>query len=298
MQNWGYVFVLAGAALWGLIGIFVEGLYELGFSSMQIVAVRLLSATIFLIVYLWLARPTAFRVRLRDWPIFVGSGILSIVFFNFCYFLAIRETSLSVAAILLYTGPAFVTVMSRIFFKEGLTPRKILSLILTFVGCMMVVEYLPRSGDGVSWFGFWVGIGSGLGYALYSIFGKVALRRYDTYTVTLYTFITASLFLIPAGGLWQSAHLFQSGKAWLLIGGLGLVPTVLAYLLYTYGLQKVESSRAAIAATIEPVVATLIGVSLFKEVLSIWQLFGVILVLLAVITVQESDKKSAVNVNS
>ncbi len=88
-----------------------------------------------------------FVIRLKDLWCFLGTGICSIVFFNFCYFKAITMTSLSVAAILLYTAPAIVMVLSYFLFKEKLTKRKLLALAMTFAGCVLVTGILTEKGS-------------------------------------------------------------------------------------------------------------------------------------------------------
>lgn len=234
----------------------------------------------------------ALKVKGSDSKYFIGTGIFSIVFFNWCLFHAIQETSISIASILLYTAPAFVTIFSRILFKESLTPRKVLALITTFIGCPFVIGILPNSNDSISLYGFILGLGSGLFYALYSIFGKFALVKYDSLTVTVYTFVFAAIAVTPLSGLWMVLHLFTTLEVWLNIIGLGFLSTMLAFTFYTKGLNAVESSRASIIATVEPVVASLLGFLIFNEKLSIWQYFGILLVIFAVIIVQESTKKS------
>lgn len=288
MQKWAYICIATGAALWGIISIFVQFLSASGFTPLQIVTIRVLSSALLLLGYLAWKDAALLKIKLADSTYFVGTGIFSIVFFNWCYFTAIQETSVSVAAVLLYTGPAFVTILSRFLFKEWLTWRKIGALLVTFAGCAFVVGLLPSFGSSVSLFGLLVGIGAGFGYALYSIFGKFALQKYDSLTVTAYTFFVASIGILPLSGLWNAWHMFASPPVVFYSLGLGLFPTVLAYLLYTFGLSHVESSRASITATVEPIVATLVGTMFFGEILTSWQLIGILLVLVAVTLVQES----------
>ncbi|MFT9846976.1 DMT family transporter [Aneurinibacillus sp. REN35] len=295
MQKWAYICIATGAALWGIISVFVQFLSASGFTPLQIVAIRVLSSALLLLGYLAWKDAALLRIKLADIKYFVGTGIFSIVFFNWCYFTAIQETSVSVAAVLLYTGPAFVTILSRFLFKEWLTWRKVIALLVTFAGCAFVVGLLPTFGSTVSLFGLLVGIGAGFGYALYSIFGKFALRKYDSLTVTAYTFFVASIGILPLSGLWNSWHLFANPDVAFYSLGLGLFPTVLAYLLYTFGLSHVESSRASITATVEPIVATLTGTLFFGEILTFWQTIGILLVIVAVTLVQESKKENPRN---
>ncbi|MFS0865022.1 DMT family transporter [Fredinandcohnia sp. 179-A 10B2 NHS] len=283
--------IAAGASLWGIIGLFVSNLYVLGFSPLQVVAARAIIATIFLVSYTLFRNRNAFKIRLADSKYFVGTGIISIVLFNWCMFMAIEETSISVSAILLYTAPAFVTIFARILFKEKLTLRKMIALFVTFVGCAFVIGVFPNFTGSISLFGLVVGVGSGFFYALYSIFGKFALAKYDSLTVTVYTFIFAAVAVTPFSGLWEVIHLFTNFKTWLFVVGLGFLSTMMAFILYTKGLQHIESSRASIIATIEPVVAALIGFFVFQEKLNLWQYTGIIMVIAAVIIVQETREK-------
>lgn len=287
-----YIYVILGASLWGIIGIFVNDLSASGFSSLEIVTLRVITAALILVVYLLLINPKLLVIKLKDFPLFVGTGILSIVFFNWCYFTAIQEVSLSIAVMLLYTGPAFVVLLSRIFFKEPLNRKKIIALCLTLTGCILVVRLYPFSDLTISVFGILIGLGSGLGYALYSIFGKVALKRYSSLTIITYTFVFASVALFPVSGFSMDMALLASGDTWWSIIGLGLLPTALAYLLYTKGLSMIESGRASITATVEPLVATAIGVYLYNEVLTSPQLFGFLFIIGAVVLIQWKRKKA------
>lgn len=290
-----YLLVICSAILWGLIGLFVQSLSTLGLSAMDIVAVRVFSAFIMMFLYCLIFDRSLLKINLRDCVYFIGTGICSIVFFNWCYFTAMNELSISIAVILLYTAPAFVTILSAIFLKEKLHNIKVIALILTLLGCVLVTGYSPANGASISFYGFIVGLGSGIGYALYSIFGKLALRKYSTITITTYTFLFASISLLPTViDIGNGSIDFQQMKIWWLIIGLGFFPTVLAYFFYTKGLAKIESSKAAIIATIEPIVATTVGVFVYNERLTVLQITGCVVILIAVILVQTNKKKQQV----
>ncbi|MCQ6268073.1 DMT family transporter [Fictibacillus sp. WQ 8-8] len=294
-MKWPYIWIASGAALWGTIGIFIKELSSLGFTPIQIVVLRALGAAIAFIIITLFTDRSLLRIKLRDTHYFIGTGLLSIAFFNWCYFKAMEEMSLSVAAVLLYTAPAFVLILSRIFFNDLITGKKLTALGVTFLGCLFVVGYMPSAKAGITLSGLLTGLGAGLGYSLYSIFGKAASAKYHTLTITTFTFIFAGLALFPVSGLATSIHLLENGKVFLYISGLGIIPTVFAYILYTVGLRQVEPSRAAIVSTIEPVVATLTGFFLFKEELTLLQTIGILLVISAAVLVQ--DKKTSASLH-
>jgi drug/metabolite transporter, DME family len=290
-----YLMIAAGASLWGIIALFVKGLGEFGFSSMEIVAIRVIIAAIFLLLIGMIRFPNQMKLKeVKDIRFFIGTGIFSIVFFNFCYFTTISQMNISIAVILLYTSPAFVTILSFIFLKESLNAKKILAVLGTIAGCVLIAG-VSSGESNITLIGIITGLCSGLGYALYTIFGKFALEKYQPFTITFYTFLVAAITLIPVTQLWKKIDILLNMNVLLYGIGLGLFPTVIAFFLYTWGLEKTEGSKAAIIATIEPVVATLLGVFLFGERLGPIQILGALLILSSVIFVNVSFRKKHIN---
>jgi drug/metabolite transporter (DMT)-like permease len=274
-----FLILLAGV-LWGSMGLFVRKLNSLGLASMDIVALRAIVTAIALLLYLSLFQRSLLKIRIRDIWCFLGTGICSIVFFNVCYFKAITLTSLSMAAVLLYTAPAIVRVLSYFLFGESMTKRKILALLMTLCGCTLVTGVVGNSADFSAW-GVLAGLGAGFGYALYSIFSRYALERgYHSLTITFYTFSIAavvSLFLCNAGK--TAAVACTSGSMLIFCCAFGVLCTVVPYLTYTIGLKYVENSKASILASVEPVTASILGVCFFGEALSFSEFVGILLVL-------------------
>lgn len=288
-----YLFAILGAALWGITGLFVQNLYAYGFSAWDVVAIRSVFTVLLLLAYVLIFKRDALYIRLKHIPLFIGSGVVSFVFFNWCFFTVMDQANISLAVVLLYTGPLFVTLLSRFLFKELLTPRKTSAIIVTLAGCGFVVGLFPSIDSVLTASTLLIGLGSGFFYALYSIFAKISSRHYHTITITTYSFICATLFMVSSSQITQKAELFLNSSILLNSLGLALFPTVLAYLLYTKGLSQIESSRASILSTIEPVVAIGIGFFFFQDVLSLWQWFGVSLVILSIILAAESPSKQA-----
>ncbi len=277
-------FIILAGMLWGIIGIFIRRLEELGIHSMEIVTVRLIFTAAVMLVFLGVYDRKLLKIRLRDSWCFLGTGVCSIVFFNYCYFKTITLTSLSIAAILLYTAPMIVMLLSVLLFKEKLTKVKFIAMILAFGGCCLVTGIFQGSAN-ISLPGLLTGLGAGLGYALYSIFGRFALNKgYHPLTIMAYTFLFGSIGAAPITNLKQLGTIITHNA------GLSLyllffttISTILPYLFYTVGLSYVENSRASIMASIEPVVATCIGVLVFQERLSLTGLLGISMVVGAII---------------
>lgn len=286
-----FLYVAIGASLWGIIGFFVKELSLAGFTSLQIVFLRAISAFLLFLAWIVIKNPALLKIKLKDTWYFLGTGILSVSFFNWCYFTTIQTSSLAIAAILLYTAPAFVLVISSIVFKEKLTHQKLLALTATFIGCTLVSGLFSAQLE-LSITSLLIGLGAGFGYSLYSIFGKLASRKYETLTISIYTFFFAMLALFPISDMTSANIQVFRPSVLMNVIGLGLFPTVFAYWFYTQGLKQMDASKAAIVSTIEPVVATLMGMLLYKESISIVQSIGIIFVLGAVLMIQERKGKN------
>jgi drug/metabolite transporter (DMT)-like permease len=288
MKKFALALILLAGVLWGSMGLYVRKLNTLGMTSMEIVALRAIVTTIIMFLYLLLFERKMLKIRLRDLWCFLGTGICSVVFFNFCYFKAITITSLSVAAVLLYTAPAIVMVLSYFLFGEKMTGRKVAALFMTLLGCSLVTGVFSDWGS-VSGLGILMGLGAGLGYALYSIFSRYALERgYHSLTITFYTFLIAAIFSFAIGNGGKALAVATSGPSMLAFCFVfGVLCTVAPYLAYTAGLKHVENSKASIFASIEPVTATILGVIVFHESVGLWEVLGMALVIGALVVCRE-----------
>ena len=160
-----------------------------------------------------------------------------------------------------------------------------LMLIMAFAGCVLISGF---SGS-FNAKGIMLGIFAGFGYALYSIFARIALNKYNTYTITFYTFVMSSVALLP---------FCQVGKVVVLLSDFGVfnwsvllsvVSTVLPYILYTEGLKKISATKASIIAFIEPVTATITGAIMFNEPITVVIIVGMLLVLASIIKISSNN---------
>ncbi|MDO4974017.1 MAG: DMT family transporter [Eubacteriales bacterium] len=286
----GVLLILLAGIFWGSMGLFVRHLQALGFSAVQITAVRLRLAALVFCLLLLLRDRQGFRIRLKDVPLFLGLGLGSILFFTVCYFTAITLMPLATAAILLYTSPIWVTLLAVPLFHEKLSAVKLLALALAFGGCVLVSGL---GGGSITLPALLIGLGAGLGYGLYSILGTVALRRYAPLTVTAWTLTVAGLgsclLASPAQTFAQIAASASPLPTALFFVLMALVTAVGPFLCYTLGLRTVEPGRAAIFATVEPMVAALLGILVFREPLTLTAALGVALILAAVVLLNRSS---------
>lgn len=274
--------IMGAATLWGCMGIFSRGIAAMDISVTSVAILRNLGACLLMAIFFLLTDRSIFRVKLRHLPIFLGTGVGSVLMMTLFYFRSQQESSLAVAAILLYTAPTFVVILSAILFKDKITRQKLAALVIAFLGCSFV-SGIWSGGLEVSPLGLALGLASGFSYSLYTIFGRFGLQHYQPFTVTFYSLVFAgigSLFFWNTG---EMAVIAASPKGLLLSLGLMLFATVLPYLLYTKGLSGLgDSGKASILASVEPVVASLVGILAFGEPMTLWVILGLACILISV----------------
>ena len=281
----GGLLVIVAGCLWGCTGLFVGRVNDAGIAAMEIVELRgILTALLMLPIMLCMDR-RLLRIRLKDLWCFIGSGVLSVLFFNFCYYTTIQQSGMAIAAVLLYTSPIFVMLMSLWLFRERMTVRKVTSLLLTVVGCVFVSGIFTEGGTFTAG-GLALGIGAGFGYALYSIFSRYALQRgYQPMTITFYTFLLSAV----GGAFFTDFELIATSSAknglglWLPLVAYVVVGTIGAYLLYTAGLKHIDNSKASVMAAVEPACATLLQIVVLGVLPDAFTLVGIVLVLGAIV---------------
>ncbi len=280
------IFVAAAAILWGILVVFVKKLNAAGFEAMDIVCIRVYGSALFLFIGLGIFGRKLLKIKIRDSWCFVGTGIFSIVFFSYCYFSNVEVSSVAVSSILMYTSPVWVTLLSAVCFQESITKRKLLALGLAFTGCVLV-SGVTNGLSSVSVQGILLGLGSGIGYGLYTIFGRFALNKgYHSMTVAAYTFLFACVGVLPFVNIPSILNrLMENPELWVYAVCISLFTTCVSFSLYTLGLQYMEPGRAAVLAVLEPIVSTVVGVVLFREPLTFVMGIGIVLVLVSSIII-------------
>lgn len=290
----GTALVLLAGMFWGTSGVFVRFFTALGMSAMQLTLFKCLIPGVVLLLYAGLFRRDVLRIRLKDLWVFICLGVISLTFFTWCYFSTIQATSMSAAAILLYLAPTFVMLMSAVLFKEKITPVKVIACVLAFAGCVCVSGFIGNAVP-LPARAIFTGLLSALGYALYSIFGQIALNKgYDPLALPTYAFLFAGLSSLPfahPAEIMHAASLTSPVKFWSILVLMACMVSLIPYICYSNGLLRSTPGRASITASIEPVTATVLGALFFHELPDVWGYLGICLVIGAIVLLNLNIKK-------
>jgi DME family drug/metabolite transporter len=276
----GALAVVGAASIWATLGLFAKILYAEGVSFEALVAVRASVGWAAVMIFV-LATGGAKRLRVsrRDLAILAPLGLVGIGFFYLLYFYTVRESTVGTAAILLYSSPAFVVVLARLFLDEALNAAKVIALLLTAGGIFLVAgAYDPKDlevGPAV----LLAGLLSGLTYGLYSIFGRPVAGRLGPSVILSYALFFGAMLLVVVALPTLDTLAGLPASSYALLFMLAVVHTTLGFALYTFGLGRLGAGRAAIIATVEPVVAVALGAALLTEELTVPKVVGAGLVI-------------------
>lgn len=288
--------VIAGI-FWGCGGVFVRILYNYGLDSITILSSRVCLATLILFVGLFFFDRKSLKINPKDLWLFIGSGIIGVMFLNLCYNEAALRLSLSLSAVLLNLAPIFAIAFSAVLFDEKITVRKIICVGLAIIGCAFVSGFFDSSsGLSFSFTGMLFGILSAVFWALYGVFSKLISKKgYSTFTTLFYSFLCISLLLVFFTD-WNTFLNFiyinpDSNSIFALAHT--LFTSILPYLLFTLSIRFIENGKASILCSCaEPISASLFGLAIFGEVLSILNIVGIFLTLLAISLLSYGDNSS------
>jgi len=288
-----YSLALVAAALWATLGLFYRRLEELGLSLLTIVFYRAALTAVILFVVLGWRRRAWLCLRWRACFLFAALGLLGVAAFFVVYIYAIALTGMGMAAVLMYTAPAWVTLLGAFFFQERLGGSKIVAVSLVCMGCALVGQVYDLASVRLNLLGILAGLGAGLTYGLYTLFSKVAQRRHTSWATLAYALGWGAVFMLP---LQLPSDLVRAAAPdtlfWLLM--LALVPTLGGGVAFNAALRRIPASSASIVATLEPVIATLLGWAFFDEQLEALQLVGAGLVIIGVLLLKPLGAHSSV----
>lgn len=285
----GYLLVALAAILWATLGLFFRVLHDdFHLTALAIAFLRASLTAICLAAFALIARKNSFNVSRRDVPFFALYGLCGVAAFYFLYVEAVVTTSITTAVVLLYTAPAFVSIVAWKLWHEPLNASKITAVAIAFLGCALLARAYDKSEFQLNWIGLLLGLGAGLAYAIYTIFSKAALERHTSLTALTYALTFGAIFLAPLQSPNDFAPLVQQPMVWIFILGLVLGPSIGALAFYNAGLERVPASNASLVATLEPVVASVLAYFVLGERLEFAQVIGGALVIGAAVWARAS----------
>ena len=280
----GYYFILLAAMGYATLPILNKVGYQLNMTMDILLTLRFFIATIILFVIMIVTRKHNLTLVKGQLPRLIVQGLL---FFGcaYCYTSAVKYLAASITSILLYAYPAMVVMIMTLFFHEKIDIRKITALILSFLGCLMVINIFNDHFQ-FNWIGIAFGLGAALLYALYNINGQYLTAKLEPMAISAFVMLVCS---IATAIVYPPTNLVISNlgvSSWLVGLGTAVLCSVIPTIFYLKGISVLGASRSAIVSTIEPAFTILLAGVILGEILTITQLFGGLLIIAGVLILQ------------
>ncbi len=285
----GYIYILLAAVLWGLIGPVSKIAFDNGASATEIGFYRAVLSWFIFATHAVVTRKT--KAEIKDIPVMVIFGVVGVSFFYTVFLVSVEKGGAAFAAVLLYTAPAWVAVISPFIYKDRLTINKGVAIILTITGVAGICLN-GNSGDvyGMKFdtIAIIAGLLSGLAYSMYYIFGKYFTSKYESSTLFLYILPVGAIGLLPFVEFTD-----KSIETWITLLFIGFICSYGANSFYYMGLKHLQPTKAVLTATFEPLAAALFAYFIWNEQFSAAGYGGAFLILIGVvITVFDKNQES------
>ncbi len=302
----GYLLVATGATFFVMNAGVSRAIQGAGVDSMTLTTVRCTGTALVLVGFLLMR-----GVRLplpRGWLETIsvlGLGISGVALVQWLYFVAIDRLPVGIALLLEYTAPVLVALFARVVYRERVRRRLWLGLALALTGLALVARvWAGLTLDAV---GVLAGLGAAVSLAAYFLLGERGVTLQSPLVVLTQAFIVAAVFwnlVRPISALWAAdlvdepnlggALSHVTTHLWLLFVWMILLGTVVPFLAELSALRHLTATEVTLIGMLEPIGASVLGWSWFKESLSPLQLGGIALVLAGIALAQTARMRRRV----
>ncbi len=281
-QTTGTLIVAASAAGFATLAIFVKFAYLAGANVITILTVRFLLAASFLGLILKM-RNISMHVNKKLAIQLCLMGVIGYASMSALFASSLHYLPASLSAMVLYTYPALVSLLSFAVGDEDFSWSKGMALAVSFAGLFLV---LGVSFADVQPVGIFLAIGAAVTYACYIVVGNRVLKNVDPLITTTYVCAAAAITFMITGFIMNNIIYTLPLQGWLAILGIAVFATLIGVLGFFAGMRRIGATNASIISTIEPVITVILSAILLEEKVTLTQAGGGVLILAGIIVLQ------------
>lgn len=291
----GFLFAIASAALFAIRPIFVKLVYAQGTDPTTLIGFRMLfSLPIYALILLWLLRDPELRKRLTVSNVLKTSivGWFGYYFASFLDLVGLQYVTAQLGRMVLYVYPTFVVIFGALFFKQAITLRTTVSLLITYIGVLIIF------GHDLKTFGPDVIKGSSIilvcavCFSFYLLFGKALIEEIGSRLFTSIALVSASVAILTHYSVTQSIvepNVNHTALFWIFI--IAVFCTVIPTFFTTSAVARIGSDKTGIVAMIGPGFTSVFAVSILREAFTIYHLAGIVITCFGVWVLSEAKTK-------
>lgn len=280
----GYLFMFLSAFCFSLTGIISSFLFKNGIKTYDLIIMQSIAQILIIGTYYSFNKFKELKVSIEDIKIIGLQGLFASAPAAVFYYIAIQRTNVSIACLLLFISPIFVTLYYVLFEKQQINSSKIIAVITTFIGSILVLNINPNNFTDVDIIGIFAGILSSISYAFYNIYADKKLKNYPSGTILFYcmivVFVCISIINIDFYTRLDQMNFKLLRYSIPLSSITSILPVVFSY----SGIKKIGAQTASIIATSEVPFTLILSFFILNDRLNILQIFGSILVIGAILS--------------
>lgn len=298
-KNWLIYFMLIiSTSTWG--SAFIAGKFAIqSFEPATVAFFRFLGASLILVPVMYFRKEKIPKPTKKDWLLFMCLGLTGITFYNIFFFMASKHAPVIKSSLFIAANPVLIIILATVFLKEAISKNQVIGLIVALTGVSIIIT----EGDLSVFFtmGFElidvVLLGAVVCWALYSVIGRVVLRKYSALVSTTYGIVFGTLFLFPFAYMETSLETIvnSSYTSWIAIAHMSIFVTVISFVMYYYGIQQIGAARASIFINFMPISAVIMATVFLQEAFTFSYVIGAAFVLSGVTL---STYKGRITLNS
>ena len=287
----GYLLAALAALFWASSGTAAKYLFMNGITAFELVQMRTTLAAGLIFGWLAFRDRSLLAVERRDLPYFITLGV-GLAAVQFTYLFAISKIQVAAAILIQYQVPLFVALYILFFLGTKLPPIVFAAMAGSLFGCWLVVGGYNLDLLHMNRVGLLSALASAVTFAWYTVRCEYGMKRYPPWTVVFYGLlfaaVTWNILHPPLSGFLKPSGAAQWGCV-LIVGFLG---TVLAFICYNEGINRIGATRASITATLEPITAGFIAWLFLGETMELWQVLGAAFVIASITALQLSSRQA------
>jgi drug/metabolite transporter (DMT)-like permease len=292
------IMILVAIVVWAFAFPFIIiGLKELSFINLTIMRFSVVCTT-FLTIFVFKKNRFS-KLYKKDIPIIFFLGFFGVISYHLGLNYGEQYITAGAASLIIATIPVFVLIFAAIILKEKITILKLLGILYALIGVIIISLWgTENTTIGIQHiYAALAVLFAAIMGALYTIFGKKLLTRYNGFSLTAYALLLGSIGLIPliSSSLFEEVSIMTM-NAWIAVIFLGVFSTVIGYTIWYIVLEIKTASELSIYLYVIPVIATIVSYIWFEDVITLLFLLGGAFVIIGLILVNIKTKKDNVKI--
>lgn len=277
-----YGMLIFATATWG--SAFIAGKFAVqSFEPATVAFFRFFGAGLLLIPLMFIMEKNRTKPTLKDIGLFAILGLTGIALYNIFFFIASKHAPVIKSSLFIASNPVLIVILSGIFLKETISKNNVIGMVIALAGAVFIItdghlqSILQLKFERIDF----VLVGAVISWALYSVVGKIVLKKYSSVESTTYAVIFGTLFLFPfalAETSWQDVQQ-ASTTAWIAIAHMSILVTVVSFVMYYNGIKEIGAAKASVFINVMPVSAVIMATIFLGETFTLAHATGAVLVL-------------------